>query len=312
MNKQARLGMGCGVSIVALLTAGCAAVVDGVHQPVSVTMRSSDGQDIAGATCKLENAKGIWYATTPGSVVVHRSMSRLQVSCTKPDATAASASTKSHLDGWIFGNIAIGGLIGLAVDLGTGAGFKYPRSITITDRNDGTAQPVDSSPDTAIPPATQLGVTGRITDRNDGTAQLVDSARNIAATGPITSRNDGAAQPFDYARNAAILPAVRRGVTGDAPTLVAAHADLDDMCKTSGGTPAVEVIETSQHGSVDVRAGQFIGPDPQAARACPDGKIYGTQIYYQANANFHGRDRVRYVVATATGRFEREVDIDVN
>ncbi|GAB7534023.1 hypothetical protein [Burkholderia sp. 3C] len=53
MNKQARLGMGCGVSIVALLTAGCAAVVDGVHQPVSVTMRSSDGQDIADATCKL-------------------------------------------------------------------------------------------------------------------------------------------------------------------------------------------------------------------------------------------------------------------
>ncbi|GAB7534024.1 hypothetical protein [Burkholderia sp. 3C] len=185
-------------------------------------------------------------------------MSRLQVSCTKPDATAASASTESHLDGWIFGNIAIGGLIGLAVDLGTGAGFKYPRSITIADRNDGTVPPVDS------------------------------------------------------ARNAAILPAVRRGVTGDAPTLVAAHADLDDMCKTSGGTPAVEVIETSRHGSVDVRAGQFIGPDTQAARACPGGKIYGTQIYYQANANFHGRDRVRYVVATATGRFEREVDIDVN
>jgi hypothetical protein len=38
----------------------------------------------------------------------------------------------SRPDGAIFGNIVIGGLIGLLVDLGTGADHNYGSTITVT------------------------------------------------------------------------------------------------------------------------------------------------------------------------------------
>lgn len=115
---------------IATLCTGCASIVTGHNQSLSVDTHSR-GEPVAGAHCKLENDKGIWYATTPGTVVVRRSYEDLNVRCEKegfqPGITAAKSTTK----GMAFGNILFGGIIGAAVDAGSGAAYDYPGLIKV-------------------------------------------------------------------------------------------------------------------------------------------------------------------------------------
>ena len=110
------------------LLSGCASIVSGVNQSVTV-----DTPGCAGASCKLTNDKGTWAVTTPGSVVVHRAYGPLTVVCTKGTDPAATATTtvNSSTKGMAFGNILFGGIIGAGVDAGTGAAYDYPNSILV-------------------------------------------------------------------------------------------------------------------------------------------------------------------------------------
>ncbi len=58
-----------------LLASGCASIVTGHNQSVSVETRSKQSEAIASANCKLTNDKGTWFVTSPGSVSVRRSYS---------------------------------------------------------------------------------------------------------------------------------------------------------------------------------------------------------------------------------------------
>ena len=51
---------------------GCASIVNGQNQSVSVEARNETGA-VAGVNCKLSNNKGTWFVTTPGSTTVQRS-----------------------------------------------------------------------------------------------------------------------------------------------------------------------------------------------------------------------------------------------
>lgn len=112
------------------LSTGCASITGGQNQSLSVETRA-DGQVVAGASCKLENDKGTWFTTSPGTAVVRRSYDDLNVRCEKdghePGITAAKSSTKAMA----FGNIIFGGVIGAAVDMGSGAAYDYPTIIAV-------------------------------------------------------------------------------------------------------------------------------------------------------------------------------------
>ena len=70
-------------ALASLMFGGCASIVSGQNQSVSVTSRDpAKGADLAGAKCSLVNDKGTWYATTPGTVTVRRSFNELAVNCT--------------------------------------------------------------------------------------------------------------------------------------------------------------------------------------------------------------------------------------
>ena len=114
-----------------VLTTGCASIVSGTNQSISVETRSTTGEMVAGANCKLENPKGTWYVTTPGSVTVHRAYDDLSIYCTKTGEQPGIASAKSSTKGMAFGNILFGGLIGAGVDTATGAAYDYPVLITV-------------------------------------------------------------------------------------------------------------------------------------------------------------------------------------
>jgi len=105
---------------------GCACITTGQNQSVSVNTGTNSG-----ATCSLSNDEGTWYVnSTPGSVTIKRSYSDLAVNCKKDDKTG-TATVKSHTKGMAFGNILAGGIIGGAIDCGTGAAYDYPSVINV-------------------------------------------------------------------------------------------------------------------------------------------------------------------------------------
>lgn len=121
---------------------GCASIVSGVSQPISVETKL-DGEAVAGAACKLSSNKGTWFVTTPGSLTVHRGFQDMVVECSKPGVATSSSNVASNVRALYFGNILFGGIIGLAVDAGDGAGFDYPDLISIDmGRSAGQTVPV--------------------------------------------------------------------------------------------------------------------------------------------------------------------------
>ena len=122
----------------ALLT-GCASITSGKNQPVSV-VTTCDGAEIQGATCTLKNDKGSWFVRTPGSVQINKAYGDMTIECMKGKEVKGVSTFKSASEGAVWGNIIAGGIIGYAVDAGTGAGFSYPPVMTVNMGGDCKAQ----------------------------------------------------------------------------------------------------------------------------------------------------------------------------
>ena len=111
----------------ASLLTGCASIVNGTSQSVSV-----ETPPVTHATCSLTNHKGKWFIPeTPGSVTVHRSYDDLIVQCQKPGYLPVTQKVKSHTKAMAFGNAIFGGAIGVGVDVADGAAYNYPAQISV-------------------------------------------------------------------------------------------------------------------------------------------------------------------------------------
>ncbi len=111
-----------------LLVSGCASIISGTTQEVAINS-SPDG-----ATCDItRDGVRVQQVVTPASTIVQRTNHDLLVACRKPGYQAATATDPSGLEPWVFGNLLAGGVIGLVVDLSTGADNKYasPASIVL-------------------------------------------------------------------------------------------------------------------------------------------------------------------------------------
>lgn len=114
-------------SIVLLVLQGCASIVSGTAQSISV-----DSPGCVSARCELTNDKGKYFvATTPGTVTVNRSYNNLQVTCSRDSINSDPLSVASTTKGMAFGNIIFGGVIGVGVDVATGAAYDYPQLISV-------------------------------------------------------------------------------------------------------------------------------------------------------------------------------------
>jgi hypothetical protein len=138
---------------------GCASIVSGTSQVVSVETLHSSG-NVAGATCKLENDKGVYYVTTPGTVTVHRAYGDMNVKCEKPGFDAGLASVKSSTKAMMAGNIVFGGFIGAGVDAASGAAYDYPALFQVMMGQQQTIQaPVPQTQAAAQPQVAAAGGT---------------------------------------------------------------------------------------------------------------------------------------------------------
>jgi hypothetical protein len=104
---------------------GCASIVSGTNQVVSVETLHTSGK-VDGAVCKLENDKGTYFVTTPGTVTVHRAYGDMSVKCEKAGIAPGLATVKSSTKGMMAGNLLFGGVIGAGVDAASGAAYDYP------------------------------------------------------------------------------------------------------------------------------------------------------------------------------------------
>lgn len=152
MTRILRLAVTLAAVAAAAQLTGCASIVGGTNQPVSVETHLSDGSQVAGANCKLTNNKGTWFVTTPGSATVHRSFEDLSVLCEKASMPSGMMTVKSSTKPMAFGNIIFGGVIGAGVDVATGAAYDYPTLIKVRMGGDapataGGAQASEVKPD---------------------------------------------------------------------------------------------------------------------------------------------------------------------
>lgn len=116
------------VAIAALSAAlsGCATIIEGTTQSVSISTTP-----VQGANCTLTNSQGTWYATSPGSVVVHKTKTDLVIDCLKDGYGQGHVVATAHFGGATAGNIIAGGLIGVGVDAASGANYSYDSPITV-------------------------------------------------------------------------------------------------------------------------------------------------------------------------------------
>jgi hypothetical protein len=121
-----------------LVTSGCASITAGTTQSVMVQTAPATA-----AECTLVNDKGTYYIPqTPGATSISKAYGELVVTCIGKDGTRGSANVASTTTGAAFGNILVGGIIGAAVDMSSGAAYIYPASITVAmHRQTGEATP---------------------------------------------------------------------------------------------------------------------------------------------------------------------------
>jgi hypothetical protein len=67
----------------------------------------------------------------PASVVLPSKAAPVELTCKADKYLPSSVILDTSMDGWILGNIILGGVIGVAVDLVRGAGFKYPEHVKL-------------------------------------------------------------------------------------------------------------------------------------------------------------------------------------
>lgn len=129
-GRNSQRALGAVIVVMVTLLSGCASIVSGTNQVVSVETRDKSKQ-LSGASCQLVNDKGTYYVTTPGTVTVRRSLQDMNVKCEKDNAEPGVAAVKSSTKAMAFGNILFGGVIGAGVDIASGAAYDYPSIIQV-------------------------------------------------------------------------------------------------------------------------------------------------------------------------------------
>ncbi len=119
---------GGAVAFAAIALTGCATILSGSTQTISVSTLN-----VTGANCVLTSARGSWTLTTPGTVEVKRSKDDIVINCDKPGYEHAVAVIPSGLEETAAADILMSYAlpIGAAVDASTGAMNQYPHTFEL-------------------------------------------------------------------------------------------------------------------------------------------------------------------------------------
>ncbi len=114
--------------IVALLVLGCASIMKGTKQ--SVTLSSSPSQ--ASVVIKTPGGMTFFEGVTPATVKLPKKNEYIVTVALAGYKDATANITKDGIEGWFWGNILCGGIIGIIVDASNGAMNKLgPDQISV-------------------------------------------------------------------------------------------------------------------------------------------------------------------------------------
>ncbi len=113
-------------------SAGCASIMSGTKQKIAVNSEPS------GADIKIE--PGDLTAKTPTVLTLKRKDGPYRLTISMPGYEPYEVYIKASTNGWIWGNILIGGIIGVAIDYSTGAAVRLDtKDIMANLKKSGTA-----------------------------------------------------------------------------------------------------------------------------------------------------------------------------
>ena len=113
--------------VFAALTSGCATITTGRTQGFTIATEPP------AASCELSRkGKSVGVINpTPGTLQLEKSSAAIDINCKKAGYLTAEDTVSSSMQGWTFGNLILGGIIGLAVDAGSGAMHQYQSAISL-------------------------------------------------------------------------------------------------------------------------------------------------------------------------------------
>jgi len=106
-------------------TQACASVVSDTE---SATYIETDPEK---ARCELHGQDFKRIVETPNSLNLPAKAAPLTIACKANGYKTTTEKLDTETDGWIFGNILLGGIIGIAIDAARGAGQKYPPKVSV-------------------------------------------------------------------------------------------------------------------------------------------------------------------------------------
>jgi hypothetical protein len=116
------------VLMLALATlSACATVTSGTDHTLLVE------SDPAGAACMLRRDGANIGAVnpTPSAIRISKSRHDITVNCEKAEHEPTSRTVTAGFQAMTLGNVLIGGIVGLAADLASGAAITYPESVKV-------------------------------------------------------------------------------------------------------------------------------------------------------------------------------------
>ncbi len=148
------------VFLSALMLPACATITTGTNHSLSVVT------DPPGAACELRRGGDVVGIVnpTPGTVRIDKSYRDISIECNRPGNVRGSTTVSAGFQPMFVGNLLIGGLIGMGVDIISAAGATYPNTAyVILQRGDALDPPIGtpatapavvaSAPMTAASPA---------------------------------------------------------------------------------------------------------------------------------------------------------------
>jgi hypothetical protein len=184
-----RLSLSSVVVVCALLGAGCASVTTGKEQSLKFET------DPAGADCTLKQQNiEIARFQTPKTIVVKRAKSPIMMTCVKPGFHQERALIADTTSSAVWGNLIVGGIVGVMADQASGAAFRYydpPKFnlVPASEKSPGASQTVAQGI-TVLPPESGAESTSQITPASIGeskTTENHDGPVKAEASVPSTS-----------------------------------------------------------------------------------------------------------------------------
>ncbi len=111
--------------LVLFMGSACATIIS---DDKSTTYIETDPEN---ARCELHGQDFKRVLNTPNSVSLPAEAAPITVACRAEGYKTTTQLLDTEIDGWIFGNILLGGIIGVIIDAATDSGEIYPAHITI-------------------------------------------------------------------------------------------------------------------------------------------------------------------------------------